>query len=261
LETGFALEHTAERDLSNCDFDRKHYQASQPVLITDGAAECPALRNWTSELLEARLPNKTITVNSNERGVFIRNKPATTGSVERRRWPFSKAVELTLLDQSAKYYIQQQSIETAFPELLPDVARPHLLDPGKRIRVANVWFGGSGCKTPLHYDRSHNFLAQIFGKKRITMFSPSTTRWSYPALEDVNPHTSKANIFLPDLIRFPLLAGALSTKIECEIAPGNILYIPIGWWHAGESIEVSVSVNIWWDMVSEPRSSFAGNEN
>lgn len=34
---------------------------------------------------------------------------------------------------------------------------------------------------------------------------------------------------------------------ECILAPGESLYIPLGWWHYVESMSVSVSVSFWWN--------------
>lgn len=45
--------------------------------------------------------------------------------------------------------------------------------------------------------------------------------------------------------RFPLLRQAI--YVDGILAPGDVLYIPRGWWHYVRSIDVSASVSFWWD--------------
>lgn len=44
-----------------------------------------------------------------------------------------------------------------------------------------------------------------------------------------------------DLKKFPLLKNVKST--EMILNPGEALFIPIGWWHYVESVDVSISVS------------------
>lgn len=34
---------------------------------------------------------------------------------------------------------------------------------------------------------------------------------------------------------------------DCVLGPGQVLYIPIGWWHYVRSLSVSFSVSFWWN--------------
>jgi len=229
-------------------FDREYYGPNRPLLLVNGAASWRAVQSWTPAYLTTLLAHKQVLVKSNEQGVFDTNRWATTGKVDAVVMMFAQAIELITSASGAelKYYIQQRSIAEEFPELLPELELPALIDSSKEVHVANLWFGSAGCKSPLHFDESENFLTQVFGFKRVTLYPPSCGPNLYPALGDRHPHCSQVNIFKPDLVRFPRYADAASSEVRCNLRPGDMLYIPKGWWHAVESVDVSISVNIWW---------------
>jgi ribosomal protein L16 Arg81 hydroxylase len=56
-------------------------------------------------------------------------------------------------------------------------------------------------------------------------------------------NTSQVDAEMPDLEEFPAFSQA--TRFECELGPGDALYIPPGWWHHVRSLSVSFSVSHW----------------
>lgn len=65
-----------------------------------------------------------------------------------------------------------------------------------------------------------NMLIQVVGVKKVILFPPSDFDNMY-----MNGDKSEViNIENPDLKKYPLFANA--TKYECEIKPGDILFIP-----------------------------------
>ena len=58
-------------------------------------------------------------------------------------------------------------------------------------------------------------------------------------------NTSAVDVENPDLIKNPLFAHAPPARIGI-LNPGDVLFIPIQWWHFVRSLDTSVSVNVWW---------------
>ena len=47
-----------------------------------------------------------------------------------------------------------------------------------------------------------------------------------------------------DTSRFPLFHEA--PYVDCVLEPGQMLYIPSGWWHFVKAMGVSFSISFWW---------------
>ncbi|MBZ5659097.1 MAG: cupin-like domain-containing protein [Acidobacteriia bacterium] len=135
------------------------------------------------------------------------------------------------------------------PELLDDVELSPtfvedwlpLLPPGLRGALnttkffsAGFMIGPKGAQIGLHYDflQSHAYLAQIIGKKRCLLFSPE---------DSVALYGGKVNPDVPDFKEFPLFRNV--TAYQCTLEPGELLFMPCGWWHHVVSLEKSVTVN------------------
>ena len=148
----------------------------------------------------------------------------------------------------------------------PSIDQPELDEP-----LLNAWFGPPGTITPLHNDPYHNVLAQVVGRKYVRLYSPLQTPrmhargkedgvemgntslldvgviegWdSTPLREDSDRVDSDQNetFKLEDIEAFRDVPF-----VDCILEPGDLLYIPIGWWHYVRGLSVSFSVSFWWN--------------
>src|SRR5262249_32733954 len=99
------------------------------------------------------------------------------------------------------------------------------------------WLGPAGTVTPLHHDMTNNGLAQIVGRKRVKLVAPHYT----PVLYNDRHCFSRVDPEAVDLARFPK-ASAIRV-LDVVVEPGEILFIPIGWWHHVRSLETSISIS------------------
>jgi hypothetical protein len=235
-------EYAPTQTLGRLEFTLMYAALRRPVVIRGGAASWSACKTWSPSHLAARLPEKVVNVCvcQNDYNVFDYQTRAITRATMR----FSDAIALISSDDGHRYAIQQQSITKHFRELTADIEPPRLLD-ANRISSMNLWISGKSCKTPLHIDDTPNFLAQIFGRKRVILFSPDESKNLYPGVDLPMPHCSRVDVFAPDFGAFPRYSEAIQRKLVLDLNPGDILYLPKGWWHAVESVNVSISVNFW----------------
>lgn len=105
------------------------------------------------------------------------------------------------------------------------------------------WIGPAGTVTPLHCDYDDNIFAQVWGSKRIVLSPPHHDEFLYPKEANAILFGSPFDPEAPDFDRFPLARQA--TMIECVVNPGDMLYVPAGWYHYVRALTFSLSSNRW----------------
>jgi hypothetical protein len=105
------------------------------------------------------------------------------------------------------------------------------------------WIGPAGTVTPLHCDYDDNIFAQIWGSKRIFLSPPHHHEFLYPREANAILFGSPFDPEAPDFDRFPLARQAC--LIEIVVEPGDLLYVPAGWYHQVRALTFSLSANRW----------------
>lgn len=137
----------------------------------------------------------------------------------------------------------------------------------KPVGNLNLWVAPGGHVECLHYDTLDGILIQLHGSKKVLLFPPSQTYNLYPfsvfvhllhGLE-LRAWFSKVYPENPDFVAFPKLKRALEHKQEVILKPGEMLYIPIGWWHKVTALgnEMVCSVNQFWGVYPTSRAIFS----
>src|SRR5690606_3962639 len=94
-----------------------------------------------------------------------------------------------------------------------------------------IFIGGPNVVTPLHTDGllTGAYLAQIYGRKHCLMIGPHQSDLVYPKRFRRQFGMSPIDFRKPDYERFPRYRDV--KPLACVIGPGDLLYIPHGWWH------------------------------
>ena len=122
-----------------------------------------------------------------------------------------------------------------------------LLSPNPFRSSINIWMGQPHVIAHCHFDGYHNFYAQLYGRKKFTMFDPGSFTGLYP-FPYLHPSHAQAQVNLSnteDVKLFPLVQKLESYVVILE--PGDLLYMPPLWFHHVEALDVSISVNVWTD--------------
>ena len=131
-----------------------------------------------------------------------------------------------------------------------DIEIPNFFDPAPH--VASKIFAGWNSRCSVHYHPSAEAtLSQVIGRKRGLLFPPGGSDFGH-----LYPHHWLSRSFSfsklefpldgswPDLDEFPRLAQ--SRPVEVVLDPGDMLYIPIYWWHVFFGQEGAMSVTHLW---------------
>jgi lysine-specific demethylase 8 len=111
-----------------------------------------------------------------------------------------------------------------------------------------VFWLGSGTRSGLHYDHVENFFAQVCGTKLAILAAPEEVR-NLHVFPDSHTKSQVAPEH-PDLAAHPRLG--LATFQQATLEPGDVLYLPKGWWHYFASSPDSISLACWHDEPLTP---------
>ncbi|KAK9845504.1 hypothetical protein WJX81_008092 [Elliptochloris bilobata] len=144
-------------------------------------------------------------------------------------------------------YLAQHDLFAQVPELARDISTPDYCAATGELCAVNAWLGPAGTVTPLHTDPHHNLLAQAVGVKYVRLYPPSAAAVLCPFREGLTTNSSQVDLDAPGAAqRWPGLAQA--PLVDCLLRPGQMLYVPPGWWHYVRALTTSFSVSFWWGL-------------
>ncbi len=123
-----------------------------------------------------------------------------------------------------------------------DLGRAPFLDPADHI--STHVFAGRDSRCGLHYHpATEAFMCQLVGPKRVLLFPPEASPKIYPVVWHSAHVTFSKAVFertgeWPDLNEYPLMAETRPYEVTAQ--PGDMLYIPIFWWHVVFGMGTSV---------------------
>lgn len=224
------------------DFFSHWVRARKPVIFSGAVRHWKAVSAWNMDYLKEKVGDTTLPVEVSPTGHFprdVRNVALTPMSV---RDYIDKAILGTPGEQ--RYYLSEAPVADLFPQLMDDLDVPPYVDEQRPPKL-HLWFGAAGTETKLHYDFSHNLFVQLHGRKQFLLFGPndSTRLYRYP-LKHWYAHFSQIDTHKPDFGKFPRFEDA--TPIYCTLEPGDVLFLPVYWWHQPKCLDTSISISMWW---------------
>ncbi|MDY6929504.1 MAG: cupin-like domain-containing protein [Pseudomonadota bacterium] len=221
-------------------FVRDYYSKHLPVMLTNGIQRWEALEKWNPEYLLQQYGDKEIEVqfDRDKDPLFERNS-----GKHKKRLLMRDFVDMVRNggDSNNCYMTANNtknslnSIESLFDDL-GDFGEGYRKQDDLKAGTF-FWFGPKGTFTPIHHDLTNNMLVQIMGRKKVTLIPA----WQVPWLYNDKGVFSAADFPNLDEKRHPLMKNI--TPMEVVIGPGEALYIPVGWWHCVESLDVSMSIS------------------
>lgn len=220
-------------------FLENYYAKNTPVILTNIMPNWKAMHLWTPEHLKQKYGHATVEIQANRN-----SDPEYEIKIENHKQTilFSKYVDLvTESAPSNDYYMvaNNHNLEREeFKSLYEDIEIfPEYLNPQETAGRVFFWYGPAGTITPLHHDPVNILLAQVSGRKLVKMISPNQT----PLMYNYVGVFSKVDGEKPDYEKYPLYKQVKITEFILE--PGEVLFIPVGWWHHVKALEPSISVS------------------
>lgn len=226
--------------VSREEFLERYYAANRPVILTGMMADWPALDRWNPqyfktaygdhrvEVMTGRSKDPRYEINLQDHKHVVR---------------FADYVDMvTSAGESNDFYLVANNNFFECPEMRPlldDIRffEDHL-DPAKSSGRVHFWFGPAGTVTPLHYDEMNIIMAQVHGRKRITLISPDQYHLIY---NEIGVY-SEVDCENPDYRKHPLFREV--QKVQVDLEPGEALFLPVGWWHHVRALDASITLSL-----------------
>jgi hypothetical protein len=213
--------------LSKEEFEQEYRKQLRPVVLEGFVSEWPSVRTWSFKHLAERCGDVQVAVDS------YSTKAA-------RKVTFAEFVELLRANErntESPLYLQEWYYQTSAPQLAADMPELDIAQYDFRRNLYGekastnhqLWLGQKGGITRLHQDSYMVDVmhAQIVGTKRWYIMGP------------------KAELRLdangtPD---FDALAKSPDTQLhQCDLKPGDVLYLPANWFHRIELLSNSIGL-------------------
>jgi len=239
-QTGFADVHTVDV-ISADEFKRRYISTNSPLLMRQMTADWPAMRKWSFEYFANLRLSKTVYVEKEN----VMQRDAVYEELSYADY-IRRMIDSDSDASQRQGYLSVFKIFRAFPHLKDDVDFS-ILSQHKLKNTVSGWIGPAGTVTGYHVDWGDNVLAQICGRKEVRLVAPKDSRYMYPSSRfDQGTTSSEIDVDDLDTDRFPLFRHA--TEYRVVLHPGEMLFIPRGWWHHVRSLDKSISVsNIGYD--------------
>ena len=224
-------------DITKEEFFEKYLKPRKPVVIKNMARKWPAYQKWTMDYMKQAVGDVEVPLYDSSKA-----DPAAPINASAAKMKFADYIDLIEKEPTDLRIFLFDPIKKA-PKLLDDYIFPKDLMGGFLDKYPNMFFGGKGSVTFLHYDidMAHIFHTHFNGRKHILLFDYKWKDRLYQipyatyALEDYD-------IENPDFTKFPALDGV--EGIECYLEHGDTLFMPTGWWHWMKYLDGSFSISL-----------------
>lgn len=223
--------------LEKQSFERD-FLGRSPVVLTEALTHWSAFGSWSWDSLRERCGEQQVRVEVYADG----NRSAMWAF---RDMKLARYLELMGGERHRDYYLAERPVAEVFPSLRGDVGGLGLVEPERILK--QVAFLGRDTFSTLHYHpRNEAAAVPVIGTKRFLLYPPSQTEWLYPH-PWYSPRCNFSRLpldggFEPE--RYPGFARA--TPLEVVLRPGELLYIPVGWWHSVEGEGPTLMLTTFW---------------
>jgi hypothetical protein len=249
--------------LSEATFVADYLVPNKPIIVTDAMESWAGRSKWTPAFFLREFGQEEVQVYDHLFDLIDmtsladylgRNfgKPEGEESAEYVRW-YSMLKDIDFLWSDEVF--ARLSDDWKQPAFLPDSdyvvpfcpAPATISVTGCRFPYKGLFFSGKGARTRLHRDPfgSEAILCQVHGRKHFAFYPPQDDDYVRAGTAFVDPRA-------PDRAIFPNFDKARPV-FEDVLAPGEIVFIPDGWFHDVMSLDDSISIT--WNFVHRARAA------
>jgi hypothetical protein len=224
-------------DINKTDFEKHYLNPRKPLIIKNRSKTWPAYDKWNLDYMKTIVGDQTVPLYDSSKA--DPSKPINASAAEMK---FGDYIELIKNIPTDLRIFLFDPIKQG-PKLLEDYRAPKDLMGGFLDSHPNMFFGGKGSVTFLHYDidMAHIFHTHFNGRKHVILFENKWKERLYQipyatyALEDYDVEN-------PNFDKYPALKGVKG--VEAFLEHGDTLFMPTGYWHWMKYLDGSFSISL-----------------
>jgi hypothetical protein len=226
-------------DISRADFLANYYAKNTPIILTEITKNWSALSLWNPDYLKDSYGQVEIEVQGDRDRDRLYEINVDQHRQKMRMADYADNVVNG--GETNNYYMVANNgnlEKTALRGLLDDIEIfPEYLNPHDVDGKVFFWFGPAGTITPWHHDPANLIFVQVYGRKTWKIIPPYYTHMMY----NYRGVFSKVDVENPDYDKYPLFQKI--PIIEVTLNAGDAIFMPVGWWHAVKSQDISISMS------------------
>jgi ribosomal protein L16 Arg81 hydroxylase len=224
--------------LSAQEFFTRYYFGHRPVVLQGLMEDWPALRRWSLDYFRETCGEAEVEIMSGRDA-----NPNHAFEHDRHRSTVRMAEFIRMIAEAGEtndFYMVPRNDNwqrEGLRQLREDIRAPRgIIDPSLDPPSMTLLLGPAGTLTPLHHDRMNVLLAQVLGRKHVKLIPSFQPHRVFPR-HGTFSHVDASN---PD----PSHQAAFQEAhlLEAVLEPGELLFIPVGWWHWVRALDVSATV-------------------
>jgi len=224
--------------LSPDEFFTRYYATNTPVVLTDVVTRWPAFHRWTPEYFRTKYGDVVVQAAFGREGDpdYDQNTPKLSRDILLRDFidrvlAAGESNDLYLVANNRN--MDREALQSLYDDVVVDA---QVLDPKRYRGSVALWIGPAGTVTPLHHDTANILFAQVYGQKRFTLMAP----WETALFRSMRGVYNTLDPERPDPTRAPGYEHV--TVKTVTLSPGEMLFIPAGWWHHVRALSLSINM-------------------
>lgn len=225
-------------NLNQYEFSARLSNKQEPLLITDGIKDWQAL-HWNPNYLMEKYPHEKVEFSF-----------ATIKESEKPYW----GDIITLKDLLNVFFNpnfqtdEKNSFDQCFFKCFKSIKHefniPSWASSSTDYRI-DFFVTSARNILPLHWESNHSFIAQIVGTQTFYLFPPEQSSYLAPAYDSSSYNysyiTNVEKVSSDECSNFKD-----ATPYHVEVSPGQVLFIPAGWWFQTVSKNAGIAINFAW---------------
>jgi hypothetical protein len=193
----------------------------------------PAVTRWTFEHLGALDRQRPVQIVQGNRETLASRLVDTTWGQHMDALQHARTAV-----NSAVGHLKEFDLLQNFPALAHDVDLAPLFPP-KAVVSSQAWIGPAEARTGLHHDLLDNLAFTIRGRKRFYLAPPGTVESMRLVSRKFDRWAKLSQLGIDELMAASCAVTAGLVQV-IDLAPGDALFVPRGWWHEVVNLEASI---------------------